>query len=328
MISVVIPIYNMEEYLPHCLDSLSEQSFPGRLEVILINDGSTDSSPAICESFRQQHSNVILIHQENKGLSEARNIGVLAATGDWVYFLDSDDRLAPDALQTLLDYAETNACDMVIGSFYYAYDSYLLYDDRWFKNKEPFVLTREEAMRELILQHYFKNFAWGKLYRTEIVKKHAFRPGVHFEDSFWQHLIVNDSSSIGVVPVPLYYYRQRTDGISGSFSIRNLDLMKGNEERFRFILEHYPSLTKEAALAFWSLCFQQQNIATDKISEIHFFWNRIQKEYFDVFSSALNNSILFQTNRHCPQLTNLYLQGKRFFDHFFAKRPKKIPFPA
>lgn len=325
MISVIVPVHNVKEYLPRCLDSLSEQTISEPLEVILINDGSTDSSPAICESYLQQHSNVILIHQENKGLSEARNFGIQVATGDWIYFLDADDWLVPSALSTLLSFAEAYSCDMVIGSFYYAYVSYLLYDDRWFKSKEPFVLTREEAMRELILQHGFKNFAWGKLYRTEIVKKHAFRPGVYFEDSFWQHLIVDESTSIGVMPTPLYYYRQRMDSISGSFSIRNLDLMKGNEDRFRFILNHYPSLTKDAAKAFWSLCFQQQGLAANKEPEIRSFWVRVQEEYRDVFSKALKYSLLFQTVRLCPPLMNLCLQTKRVFDHFFAKRPQKIP---
>ena len=211
MISVIVPVHNVEEYLPHCLDSLSEQTISESLEVFLINDGSTDSSPAICESYLHHHSNAILIHQENKGLSEARNTGIEAANGEWIYFLDADDWLAPQALQTLLSFAEKEHCDMVVGSFYYAYDNNLLYDDRWFFGPSSFILNREQAMRELVLQHYFKNFAWGKLYRTEIVKAHLFRPDVFFEDAYWQHLIVNETTTVGVITQPIYYYRQRKD---------------------------------------------------------------------------------------------------------------------
>lgn len=252
-LSVIVPIYNVEEYLPRCLDSLSKQVLSVQMEVILVNDGSSDSCPAFCEDYLRQHANVTLIHQENKGLSEARNAGIKAATGEWLYFLDADDWLAPDALHTLLVYAETQSCDMVIGSFYYAYDSFLLHDDRWFKSHDPFVMNREEAMRELILQHYFKNFAWGKLYRTRIVKEHLFRPCVFFEDVYWQHLIVHDAQRIGVLPLPLYYYRQRSNSISGCFSERNLDLLKGAQERLKFLQQEYESLVPLAEKQFVSL---------------------------------------------------------------------------
>ena len=157
------------------------------------------------------------------------------------------------ALNTLLGFAETQSCDMVVGSFYYAYPSYLLYDNRWFKNQTPFIMTREEAMRELILQHFFKNFAWGKLYRTAIVKEHLFRPRVFFEDVYWQHLIVHDAQRIGAITQPLYYYRQRANSISGKFSERNLDLLKGALERLDFLKKEYKHLVPLAEKQFASL---------------------------------------------------------------------------
>lgn len=249
-LSVIVPIFNVEEYLPRCLDSLFKQDAPGAMEVILIDDGSSDSSPTICDDYLRRFTNVSVIHQENKGLSEARNAGISVASGDWIFFLDADDWLAPMALNTLLGFAETQSCDMVVGAFYYAYPSYLLYDNRWFKNKTPFIMTREEAMRELILQHFFKNFAWGKLYRTQIAKKHLFRPGVYFEDIYWQHLMVHEIHRMGVIPEPLYYYRQRPESISGSFSIRNLDLLKGADERLSFIKMYYKRLAPLAEKQF------------------------------------------------------------------------------
>lgn len=274
-LSVIIPFYNTEDYLQCCLDSLPLQAFGGNMEVILVNDGSTDASCDICEQFCCEHPDIVLINQENRGLSEARNTGIKIANGCWIYFLDADDWLAPYALQTLLNYAEEQQCDMVIGAWYYAYKNYLLYDDRWFKGRNPFILNRQEAMQELLLQHYFKNFAWGKLYRTQIAKKHLFRPGVYFEDVYWQHLMVHEIHRMGVIPEPLYYYRQRPESISGTFSIRNLDLLKGADERLSFIKKHYEGLAPLAEKQFIllvqsflerALHSQQQNIIEPFIS--------------------------------------------------------------
>ena len=108
-------------------------------------------------------------------------------------------------------------------------------------------------MRELILQHFFKNFAWGKLYRSAIVKEHLFRPRVFFEDVYWQHLIVHDAQRIGVITQPLYYYRQRANSISGKFSERNLDLLKGALERLDFLKKEYKHLVPLAEKQFASL---------------------------------------------------------------------------
>ena len=328
MVSIVIPVYNVAEYLPRCLDSLSKQDYAGEMEIILVDDGSTDSSSAICEEFCYTYPRARIIQQENKGLSEARNAGIMAASGDWLFFLDSDDWLAPNALSTLLSFAESYSSDIVVGSFFYAYEDHLLYDDRGFDNKEPFVLDREDAMRELLLQSYFKSFAWGKLYRTDSVKKHPFRPGVYFEDAFWQHLMIDEAQRVGVIPEPLYFYRQRKESISGTFSARNLDLLKGNEERFLFIMDRYPDLTKLAARAFWSLCFQQKEYADGKFPEIKAFYDRIEQEYSPFFPSALRLDPFYFASHHCPAIIKVLHLSRRVFAHYFAKRPKRIPLKA
>ena len=328
MVSIVIPVYNVAEYLPRCLDSLLKQDYVGEMEIILVDDGSTDSSSSICKEFCNARPRAILIRQENKGLSEARNAGIMAANGEWLLFLDSDDWLAPNALSTLLSFAETHTSDIVIGSFYYAHEDHLLFDDRGFDIKEPFVLNREDAMRELLQQRYFKNFAWGKLYRTESAQKHLFRPGVYFEDAFWQHLMIDEVQRVGVIPKPLYYYRQRNDSISGTFSARNLDLLKGNEERFRFIMDRYPALTELAAKAFWSLCFQQKEFADGKFPEIKAFYDRIEKEYGSLFSTAVRLNPFYFASHHCPAIIKVLQQCQRVFAHCFAKRPIMIPLKA
>ena len=120
-LSIIIPVYNVQDYLSHCLDSLYAQ-VDDTVEVILVNDGSTDDSLNICRRYADSYSNTVIIDKENGGLSDARNVGTKVATGDYIYYLDGDDWLAPNAIKTLLDYAIENDCEIVQGGFYYAYD--------------------------------------------------------------------------------------------------------------------------------------------------------------------------------------------------------------
>jgi glycosyltransferase involved in cell wall biosynthesis len=198
-LSVVIPIYNVEQYLRQCLDSIGVL---GRddVEVILVNDGSTDGSRNICVDYVNKWSNVTLIDKENGGLSDARNKGTEVAAGEYIYYLDSDDWLEPDAIDKLYRFAVENDCDIVQGSFYYAFEGHVEHNNRFYKADDPpFVLNREEAMRELIKNYYVLNFAWGKVYRTSLAKSHQFPFGKYFEDSYWQHLMIHDSKRYGVI---------------------------------------------------------------------------------------------------------------------------------
>ena len=330
MISIILPIYNVQSYLRQCLDSLFGQYDASLMDVILVNDGSTDGSLDICEEYKLKYPEIIIVNKENGGLSDARNAGLAVATGEYCYFLDSDDWLALNAIKKLYDFAEEHNCEVVQGGFYYAYDTYLLYDNRWIDEKtEPFVLAKVEAMKELLKQQYVKNFAWGKLYKTEIVKKHLFKKGAYFEDSFWQHLIIHEVNQYGVIPTPLYYYRQRSSGISGGFSLKNLDLLKGNEERLAFIRQEYPGLIDLMAASFWKLSFQFQEIAKAH-HDVHVrdaftqFWNRINSQYKVLFDEALGNDTLYRLSRQSKFLTKAYLFSKRVQEHFFGKSLKRI----
>ena len=330
MISIILPIYNVQSYLRQCLDSLFGQYDASLMEVILVNDGSTDGSLDICEEYQQRYPEVIIVNKENGGLSDARNSGLAVATGEYCYFLDSDDWLAPNAIKNLYISAVENHCEIVQGGFYYAYDTYLLYDNRWIDEKtKPFVLSKVVAMKELLKQQYVKNFAWGELYKTEIVKKHLFKKGADFEDSFWQHLIIHEVNRYGVVPTPLYYYRQRRSGISGGFSLKNLDLLKGNEERFAFIQQEYLGLTNLMAASFWQLSFQFQEIAKKHPDEhvrdaFTQFWNRINSQYKVLFDKALGNDTLYRLSHQSKFLTKAYLFSLRVKDRFFGKSLKRI----
>lgn len=303
VLSVIIPVYNVQDYLSHCLDSLYAQ-VDDTIEVILVNDGSTDRSLNICREYTDLHSNTIIIDKENGGLSDARNAGTKAATGDYIYYLDSDDWLAPNAIKTLFDYAIENDCEIVQGGFYYAYDDHLLYNSKY---KRSFIWDRHEAMLELVKNDYVKNFAWGKLYRTDIVKKHQFPKGKYYEDSYWQHLIVHECNRYGVVPTPLYYYRQRNTGISGEFSLKNLDLLRGYEERLSFVLKNYPEMSKDMVELIWNLGHSMVKMAekcgNEKISLAYLdYWKFMNKNQHKLFEKSLKQNLRYHIWQRYPVL--------------------------
>ena len=242
MISVIIPIYNVDQYLSQCMQSVLSQSYK-ELEIILVDDGSTDKCPALCDEYEKKDARVRVIHKKNGGLSDARNVGMKMATGEWVYFVDSDDWLPQDAIQKLFHFARENYCDVVQGGLYYAYQNHLLYRKASEKEQKQTVLGRNEAMRELIINDRVKNFAWGKLYKFDLLKDLPFPVGKYFEDSFWQHLVMDRVERYGIIDEPLYYYRQRRDSISGTPSGRLNDLLEGYEQRLVFIQKYYNELT-------------------------------------------------------------------------------------
>lgn len=252
LVSIVVPIYNVAEYLPTCLNSVYSQ-LRDDYEIILVDDGSTDNSGNICDSYKAQYPSTIVIHKENGGLSDARNVGIEVASGKYVFFVDSDDWLAPQAIEELLECAERNQCEVVQSGFYYSYEEYQMCSFSHEQGNRLVLLSREEAMCELIKNVDIKNFAWGKLYLTSIVKKYKFPKGFYYEDIYWKHYIIHNVNRYALLYKPLYYYRQRTDSISGDFSIRAIDLLKGAELRLRFVKNNYPQFYDLMLGKYWLL---------------------------------------------------------------------------
>lgn len=253
-ISLIVPIYNVVPFLDECLSSIEQQE-QENLEVILVNDGSTDKPFPICNEYCMKHLNWKYLEKENGGLSSARNYGMEHATGDWVFFLDSDDKLEPGALSTLLYFAAENNCEVVQGGFRYWFDNSLASDNLNELASNSCCLSREQAMMELIVGSTIKNFAWGKLYKKEIIDDIPFAEGKFFEDSFWQHLVFNRITKLGIVNQPCYYYRQRPSSISGQLKLNALDLIDGYEKRYEFVKKEWPLFKGKMALVLWQTSY-------------------------------------------------------------------------
>lgn len=246
-LTIVIPIYNVEEYLEECLEGI-----PHGVKVILVNDGSIDSSENICIKYAEINTNVRLINKVNGGLSDARNAGMQFVDTKYVFFLDSDDRIDGTKLLRALDYAIEHDLDWLQCGYAYEYPEFIL---RQKQNPNPRFIDKEKVLESLVTNGYIKNFAWGKIYKSSIVRKHQFPKGKFFEDSFWQYKIINDSITFGIFPDIVSFYRSRPGSISDKFSFKYLDLLEGTKQRHEFIISNYPNLVNQSSLVLWKLAY-------------------------------------------------------------------------
>ncbi|RKD23170.1 beta-1,4-galactosyltransferase [Ammoniphilus oxalaticus] len=245
-VSLVVPIYKVEQYLAQCVESILRQTYPN-LEIILVNDGSPDNCGHIADRYAALDPRVYVIHKENGGLSDARNVGMQRVTGDYVLFVDSDDWLDEKMVEEMVNKSLSYEADVVQSAFYYAYDDHLLYDNRYFSREdEPLVLDRQRLMKELVINEKVKNFAWGKLFKTNLARDIPFKKGVLFEDVFWAHQVMHRAQTYVILHQPMFYYRQRKDSIVATYTPRNLDYLRGLKERHSFIASHYQELSAQS----------------------------------------------------------------------------------
>lgn len=306
LITVIIPIYNVKDYLLQCLTSVSEQTYK-QLEIIMVNDGSTDDSEKIANEFVVRDPRFKLISQKNAGLSAARNTGLQHARGDYVFYLDSDDYLAKDCLETLLKAVQDNQADAAQVNFYYDYPEYLLYNNKL--QQKTIVLDREEAVSRLIEQDELKNFAWGKLIKADIAKNFKFPEGKFYEDTLWMYQILNACKTYVLIGEPLLYYLQRGSSISGHFSLRNLDQLELQAKRLRKMKElETKEVYQKALFAFNEQILQHINLLKQLEDAEQVLYNSHIENYIEEF--ALDQR--FKT-RHKIAANPLLEKGWDFF---------------
>ncbi|MBS4198408.1 glycosyltransferase family 2 protein [Bacillus sp. FJAT-49732] len=259
-VSIVVPIYKVEKYIHRCIESILEQTYTN-LEIILVNDGSPDNCGKIIDEYAGKDNRIHVVHKKNGGLSDARNKGMEYATGEYTLFVDSDDWLERNMVEVLVKISLDYQADVVQSAFYYAYNDHLLYDNRYFSQNDPHVLlNKKELMYELVRNEKVKNFAWGKLYKTNLIKNLPFKKGVLFEDVFWAHLVMHRVNTYVISHKPMYYYLQRDESIVANYSLRNLDIIEGLKERHKFIEQHYDNLIDESFTVILTNCLIHYNL--------------------------------------------------------------------
>ena len=256
LVSIIIPVYNVEKYLDKCIASVVGQTYQN-LQIILVDDGSTDRSPAICDDWKERDSRITVVHQPNGGLSRARNAGLKLATGEFVGFVDSDDWIEPNMFETLLSaLLETNA-DIAVGGFEgFTEDSKSITYAQPKSSERSLYSTEETLKRLLLLRGFIRNFVWNKLYKRTVLSDIAFPEGRLYEDVTWTAQVIGNAKSVVCVNQIFYHYIHRHDSLSHDdqqFVRRLQDELELTEQRLDYIHRHYPSLDKFAILRLHNL---------------------------------------------------------------------------
>ena len=301
MVSVIVPIYNVEEYLEECLESIRNQTYTN-IEVILVNDGSTDGSREICESYCEKDIRFRLINQENQGQSVARNRGVKESVGQYIMFVDSDDVVNTDVLEVLLSYMKTDVdiveCEMTREK------------EAFFLNKIPTIVfegNSKEAILNCIAFRAVKFCAFTKLYRREIVEKIPFLEGYIYEDVFTGINYLNHIRKIIVVDYIGYYYRVRPNStMTKSFNEKNLDIFPIGKKLIESFDDNEYLLPYIGYFIFYLSLSHYQRDGITKVSP-----------YFDMYENFIRDcAFLAKQSKEVVskyRLLRIYLMAPKYF---------------
>ena len=250
LISVIVPVYNVEGYLKQCINSLLEQTYT-KLEVLLIDDGSTDGSSRICDDYSVRDKRIKVFHQENKGLSGARNTGIENMRGKYVTFVDSDDYVSDDYIKELYRILKETDADIscVSGNKFFGEK---IQDIGEKNNEELKTYNRKEAFKRMLYRKDVNSYAWGKLFKNEVFNDVRFPEGLLFEDVRTIYKLYDKADKITISTQRLYYYRQRQGSIVNSeFTPAKMQQVTASQEIVKFVEDKYPELTAAAI----SKCF-------------------------------------------------------------------------
>ncbi len=208
LISIIIPVYNVEKYLKECVDSVRKQTYKN-LEIILIDDGSKDNSEKLCDELAKEDNRIKVIHKENGGLSDARNVGIENATGEYIQFIDSDDFVEKDMIEILHNDICQEKADVSMCSLYLYKDGEKTTDASYKRE----IFNKEQVLKEILLDERVRSYAWNKMFKKSLFESIRFPKGKVFEDIYTMSTIFQKANKIVFNDIPLYYYRQREGSI-------------------------------------------------------------------------------------------------------------------
>lgn len=232
LISVIVPVYNVERYLKACVDSVISQTY-SNLEIILVDDGSPDKSPEICDEYAKKDSRIQVIHQKNGGLAKARNIGIENSHGEYISFIDSDDYVVPNYVEILYRGIIENDADVSIASFRSLKKNTVFHEDY----SSAFSVISKRKCFEIYTSTSTNPFvsAWNKLYKRSLFSNIQFPEGKLYEDAFTTYKIFDVAKKIVFSSSVLYFYRLNPDSIMGqSFRKKHLEMIDAFRSGFDY----------------------------------------------------------------------------------------------
>lgn len=289
LISVIIPIYNVETYLGECIESILKQTYTN-LEVILIDDGSTDCSGYICDQFAQKDKRIIVIHQKNQGIAAVRNRGVQEAKGTYIFWVDSDDYVSEKIVEELYNNLILNDADMSICN--YTQGSERIYE---FENQQEHIelFGYEKGLEYIYESHKFSFImaaSWAKLIKKSLYNGLEYPNGKIFEDIYMSHKLIRNCKKIVYTDKIMYYYYQWPESILGKkLYIEKLDYLGAFEERIHFFNDlSLPELAEKARLQYLHALMWEYSRAKDILHNKDMV-KHIKKEYRKYYTLGTEN---------------------------------------
>lgn len=264
LVSVIVPIYNVEKYLPKCLDSIIHQSYEN-LEIILVDDGSTDKCPLICDDYAKKDKRIKVIHKNNGGLSDARNVGLEIAKGEYCAFIDSDDYVDTDFIKTLINSAINSHSDIAVCAYYI--DSGMNLTKQKATTEKEISFNNIQAMKDFFAQKSICGvMTWNKLYKRSLFTNNeiTFPIGRIHEDNFTTYKLLYFAARVCYISDPLYYYVNRPGSIMNrGYSNNTLDIIDAAEEAYNWVCDKSIPLVEEVQSYQLNMIINVLNIMLD-----------------------------------------------------------------
>lgn len=276
-ISIIVPVYNVEKYLTKCIDSIINQTYKD-LEIILVDDGSTDNSGQICDQYAIKDNRIKVIHKENGGLSDARNVGIKNSTGEYLSFIDSDDYIDKDMIECLYNAITDTNSDIAVCGKYIEKETGKYYLKN--VNLQLKIYDSKEALKSILTNNLIDVSACDKLFKKTLFRDIKFPKNKYFEDMGTIYKLIDLCNSIVHIGGAKYHYIQRQDSITKTkFDMRYNDLYEHMNQLIELINKKYNYLNE------YVLSYQLQNLITI-IIEYHNGINEDKEKYIEIRNKA------------------------------------------
>jgi glycosyltransferase involved in cell wall biosynthesis len=272
LVSVIVPVYNVEKYVSRCVDSLLKQSYLN-VEIVLVDDGSTDNSGLICDEYAKKDKRVKVIHRNNGGLSAARNVGIKKSLGEYLAFVDGDDYVSNDFVSFLMKLLTQNGGDVAQCGHFIQYSEKRKVEKN--SNHETIVLNRVQAIESLCYNGEYDVTAWNKLYKRSVFNNVSFPVGMLYEDTATSYRLAENADRFVVSMEPKYFYVQRYDSIANGTNFNNnkYQFIKVGDDMASYVEKKYPSLYRGANA---KKCFVRLSTLAQLVNARHYDKARIK----------------------------------------------------
>ncbi len=315
-ISVIVPVYNVEEYLKRCLDSIINQTYKN-LEIILINDGSTDNSGMICDEYKKIDHRIKVIHKKNEGQSKTRNRGIDIAKGEYISFIDSDDFIHKDFYKELMNLIEKNESTLAICGYQTFTKEEEIKQTTTIKRTK---LTNSEALGCLFDKQTYKieNYLCNKLYHKDLFNEIRMPVNDIYEDISIMYKLFDKAKNISFVSKDMYYYFQRANSSSRKVSVKNIkDRVNITIERKKYIDEKYPELLEKTNFYSFKASIVNFLVIARNKDKKAYFSDLMNKEYINykkyIKLNGLTNALKYESKSRKILGIILYLNKTLFY---------------